>query len=180
MDGGDKLLFYDLAMTQVATIITVTSAKWTAIKADIRNIEQVSFPPPIRDTPEYLFGLVKSPTSIFLAMEIGDSMVVGYIAADVLEKFSNVPGIKSDPDFNKRTTIYIESVAVLPHWRKQGLGIALETQCITRAHERGFNRVTAHIQRGVSEKMGMNVKVLRTFKNWYGTGRTFDYVEFLQ
>jgi len=52
-------------------------------------------------------------------------VVVGYLPADALERFTDVPGVEADPHCGRRDTIYIASVAVAPQWRRRGLGILL-------------------------------------------------------
>lgn len=160
------------------TFIAVTADTWGTFQADIIDIEQASFPPPIRDTLEYLRSLAYSPKSIFLAAKARNSKIVGYIAADILENFADIPGVSSDPEFNNGTTMYIASVAVHPKWRKQGLGNALQKECITQAALRGFKRVTAHIRQSALPKLTLKTKALQSFSNWYNTNQFFDYVEF--
>ena len=168
-----------MSIGDLPEFLQVTPSVWDAVQADIIQIEEESFPLPIRDSAEYLLALASSPTSIFLVLRIPSvSKIVGYIAADVLEKFTDVPGITSDPHFNEGKTIYIASVAIRPEWRRQGLGTALQKECLRRALEKGFKRAMAHVQSGAAARMGLEAQVLMSFENWYGTGQTFDYVEF--
>ena len=160
--------------------ILVTHSLWDDLKDDIIEIEEESFSTTLCDSKDDLFKIVDSPTSIFLILKIPSvSRVAGYIAADMLEGFADVPGTTSDPYFNQGKTIYIVSIAIHPDCRRRGLGIALQEECLRWASRRGFERATAHIESGATARMGLGAKVLMSFANWYGTGRTFDYVEYL-
>jgi len=162
-----------------AEIVAVTPSMWDAIRPQILEIEDESFPPSLADSEDDLRAIVYSPTGIFLALRAASSrQVLGYIAADLLEKFPNIPGTTSDPQFNKGNTIYIESVAVHPDWRRRGFATALVRECLKKALQRGIKRITAHIDRRAKTRIGVGVLVLNSFSNWYQTDRTYDYVEF--
>jgi ribosomal protein S18 acetylase RimI-like enzyme len=159
-------------------VITVTPSIWNGLRSDILKIEHESFSSSLADSEKDLRKLVDSPTGIFLALSLPPSYgVIGYIAADLLETFSNIPGATDDPHFGKRDTIYVASVAVLPNWRGRGFGTALMRECLQVASQKGIERVTTHIETGSVTRTGLAVKVLNSFRDWYGTGRTFDYVE---
>jgi ribosomal protein S18 acetylase RimI-like enzyme len=159
--------------------ILVTHSLWDDLKEDIIEIEEESFSSTLCDSKDDLLKIVDSPTSIFLVLRIPSvSRIAGYIAADMLEGFADVPGTTSDPYFNQGKTIYIVSVAIHPDWRRRGFGNALQEECLRWASRRGFERVTAHIERGAAARMGLGARVLMSFANWYGTGRSFDYVEY--
>jgi len=151
---------------------------WNALRSEILKIEDKSFPPTLADSEKDLRRVADSPTGIFLALCSPSSpRVLGYIAADLLEKFPNIPGTASDPHFKKRDTIYLKSVAVHPDWRGRGLSITLIRECLRLVSERGIKRATAHIESGSLSRIGLVGRILKSFENWYGTGRTFDYVE---
>ncbi|HBH87208.1 MAG TPA: hypothetical protein DDY17_06365 [Syntrophaceae bacterium] len=157
----------------------VTPSVWDDLKEDIFEIEEESFSSSLCDSKDDLLKLINSPTSIFIVLRIPSvSRVIGYLAADMLEGFSEVPGITSDPYIDQGKTIYIVSVAIHRDWRRLGLGVATQKECLRVASQRGFKRVTAHIESGAASRMGLGARVLMSFANWYGTGRTFDYVEF--
>jgi GNAT superfamily N-acetyltransferase len=163
-----------------AELTTVTRSMWSSLQAGILKIEDESFPSALADSERDLFELVNSPTGIFLALTFpSPCRVIGYIAADLLENFPDIPGTSSDSHFERRDTIYVASVAVLPDWRRRGLGTALMRECLRVASERGIERATAHIETGSVGRMGLAMKVLKSFRDWYGTGCTFDYVEIL-
>lgn len=160
-------------------LVAVTPSMWNAVRADILKIEDASFPSSLADDEKDLRRVADSPTGIFLVLIFPpSSKVLGYIAADLLERFPDIPGTVSDPHFNKGNTIYLESVAVHPAWRGRGLGTALTRECLRRVSQRDIERVTAHIESGSVNQLGLRARVLKSFENWYGTGRTFDYVEF--
>jgi GNAT superfamily N-acetyltransferase len=164
--------------TQTSSFWKVTSDNWPRLRSKIVAIERVSFVQSIRDNPKTLAALAQSSSSIFLALQIALSQdPIGYVAADVLEKFADIPNVSLDINFGRRNTIYIASVAILPEWRHRGFGIALQRECLRRASARGLTRATAHIERGALRRMGLKGRSLSRFRNWYGTGRTFEYVE---
>lgn len=165
---------------QKSEVITVTPSIWNYLRSDILKIEYESFPSSLADSENDLHKLVDSPTGIFLALSLPSPYrVIGYIAADLLECFSDIPGATADPHFGKRDTIYVASVAVLPNWRGRGFGTALMRECLQVALRKGIERFTAHIQTGAVTRTGLAMNVLKSFTDWYGTGRTFDYVEIL-
>ena len=154
--------------------------RWSRFADQILRIEARSFPLSLRDSRSDLKRLIESPTSIGLGVSSGDSeILLGYIAGDLLESFRAVPGVASDPHFGKRDTLYIESLAVDSPARHQGVGIALTRAFLNSAKKNGFTRVTAHVETGSLQKTPFSHRVHKTFDNWYGTGRRFDYVEFL-
>jgi ribosomal protein S18 acetylase RimI-like enzyme len=154
----------------------VSSSTWSQLRGDILEIENASFPPSLADSGENLRKIVDSPTGIFIVLELLGK-VAGYAAADLLECFPDIPGIGTDSHFGQKDTIYVDSVAVLPHSRGRGFGMCLMRQCLEMALERGIRRATAHVQSGSGSRMKLAMNVLASFANWYGTGRTFDYVE---
>jgi ribosomal protein S18 acetylase RimI-like enzyme len=161
-------------------LIEVSASEWPGLVGEVREIEEMSFPRALRDSVRDLYKIVKSPTRIFLALKAIHTppLLVGYLAADLLEKFAEVPGIVSDQHFGKEDTIYLESVAIRADWQGRGLARALTQECLRRASERGLVRATAHIEKGAAERIGLKAQVLECFGNWYGTGRKFEYVEF--
>ncbi len=159
-------------------VVAVTPSAWNKMRTDILKIESESFPSSLADNEETLHELVGSPTAIFLAFSVPPSnRLVAYIAADLLEGFPDIPGVTSDPHFGKKDSIYVASVAVLRDWRGCGVGTTLMRQCLRVASHKGIKRATAHIDTGSMSRIQLTMKALKSFPNWYGTGRTFDYVE---
>jgi len=165
---------------QAAEVLDLTQSSWTRVNDDILAIEVESFPESIQDSADYLAGLHASPTAIFLGVRVPlVSRIVGYLAADRLERFADIPGIGDDSHFGRRDTMYIASVAVALQWRRRGLGVLLQRDCIDRARSMGLQRTTAHIHHGALQKLETGGRVIRSFSDWYGTGQTFDYVEII-
>jgi GNAT superfamily N-acetyltransferase len=163
-----------------ATIVRIDPTEWNAFANRILEIERQSFPPGLRDERQTLRRLVKSETSIVFGLNSNHSgFLVGYIAGDLLEIFPEIPGILSDPHFGRRDSLYLESLAVCESWRHRGFGTMLMGSFLSKASERGFLRTTGHVARGSSRSIRFRHNVLKSFENWYGTRRTFDYVEFL-
>lgn len=160
--------------------IQIGPLKWKLFANEMIDLEARSFSSSLRDSPQALRRLVESPTSIALGLTVRPSgLLAGYVAGDLLESFPNIPGIKSDPHYGHRDTSYIESLAVSPQWRHQGYGTTLMRSFLARTVEAGLKRTTAHIASWSLSKIGLRFHVLASFDNWYGTGQTFDYVEFL-
>lgn len=163
-----------------SNFVSVVPSLWPSLREGIVKIERESFPPSIRDSEESLYELVSSSSSIFLAIRLGSHRdVIGYVVADSLEKFRYIPGIATDQYLGRDNTIYVYSVAVQRGWRGRGFGVALQKECLRRASLRGIERATAHVRSGALARMGIGGRVLASFKNWYDTSSTFDYVEFL-
>jgi ribosomal protein S18 acetylase RimI-like enzyme len=142
------------------------------------QIEESSFPPSIRDSASYLIKLAESPLQLFLIARIRPSdEIVGYLAAERLELFDDVPGVKEDPNFSLGDSVYLASVAIAEPYRHQGIGITMERACMSLAHRGEFARVTAHVAHDALKRMGLRGHVIRTFPNWYQTGQPYDYIE---
>ena len=173
--GGDP----DARAPGGASIVEVGPDDWPGVEKSIFAIERESFPPSIRERNETLRREALSPSSVVLAARPrGEDGVVGYLLADKLEKYARVPGVKADPAFGRGDTLYITSVAVDPAWRGRGLGGALHRRALAWARRHGFKRAAAHLRQGAAGKLRVDHRVLDTFKDWYGTGETYDYVVF--
>lgn len=157
-------------------LFAVTPHDWKQFEPTIIRFECESFPPGLREQPAELRALIESPTSIVIGVRSEDGMLGGYIASDVLERFGNVPGIEDDPHWGHRDTHYIASVVVRPNLRHRGIATALTRQCVRVACQRGFRRVTAHMQADAARKIDDRTRVLGSHPDWYGTGRVFEYV----
>jgi GNAT superfamily N-acetyltransferase len=145
---------------------------------DVVRIEEASFPPSIRDSPTYLVKLAASPLELFLLASVEpDDKVIGYSAAERLELFDDVPGVRLDPHFGLGDSIYLASVAVLQPYRHKGIGIAMQKACLSLACKQGFGRVTAHVRAGALERMRLPGRIVQSFTNWYETGEAYDYIE---
>jgi ribosomal protein S18 acetylase RimI-like enzyme len=156
----------------------VSSSTWIQVRGDVLHIEKASFPSSLADSEEHLRKIVDSPTGIFFVLSLRSSKKVeGYAAADLLECFSDIPGIDTDAHFGQKDTVYVDSIAVLPSLTGRGFGMRLLRQCLEIAFRRGIRRATAHVQSGSESRMKLSMNVLGCFPNWYGTGRTFDYIE---
>lgn len=155
----------------------VTATNWHVVAHQILQIERASFVPSIRETEQALVDIVRSSSAITIVAFVGvGDQLVAYSMGDMLERFDSIPGVKRDPNFGQRNTLYISSVAVAPRWRKRGLGIALERELIVAARNEGYRNVTAHIRRSARLEPFLTKTILESFHNWYSTGELFDYV----
>jgi len=148
-----------------ASCVEITAHNWPRLRAKILGIERVSFVQSIRDSPRSLAALAQSSSSIFLAMKVDRAPnTIGYLAADMLEKFAAIPSLLCDPYFEAGNTIYIASVAILAGWRHRGFAIALQKECLRGALARGLTRATAHIESGALSRMRLEGRVLGQFR----------------
>jgi GNAT superfamily N-acetyltransferase len=167
-----------LADGRIAHIAQVSNRDLGARFDDVVRIEEASFPPSIRDSPSYLVKLAESPLQLFLLARIKpDDQIVGYLAAERMELFDDVPGVRQDPHFSLGDSIYLASVAILEPYRHKGIGIAMEKACLNLARRQNFERVTAHVHEGALRRMRLPGRVVQTFANWYETGQAYDYIE---
>lgn len=152
-------------------ILTVDKSNWDQLRAALLKIEEI-FPNTLRDTEESLAAIMGYDRSIFLAVKVSDS-VVGYIAGASLESFGQIPGVRQDPHFGVKDTIYLHSHGVIEKFQKQGIGKYL-MRCFTlRAKALNFVYMSAHVRKGFATKW--RGTSLREFPNWFGTGKTFEY-----
>jgi ribosomal protein S18 acetylase RimI-like enzyme len=162
-------------------LVEIAEALWPSARARVMLIEQASFAPSIQGSAAEYDGLIAVPTRIAIGAYVhkAESDLVGFLLAAGLEEFKDIPGVADDPHVDLGDTTYLWSVAVDPDWRRRGLGIALEKECLVQSKLRGRPRVSAHIRHKALTKLGIGGRVIRTYDNWYGTGEKFDYVEFL-
>ena len=163
---------------RTAFVTQVSNRDLGAHFQDVVNIEEISFPPTIRDSPSYLVKLAESSLQLFLLASVQPNQeIVGYLAAERLELFDDVPGIRGDSHFGLGDSIYLASVAVLDPYRHNGIAIAMTKTCISLAREQQFKRVTAHVREGSLQRMQLPGRVIRSFPDWYQLGVTYDYIE---
>lgn len=161
------------------SLVQIKPSLWRTVQRDIFAIENESFPPSIREWNEALRKAALSPSSLVLAGKVSrGNSVVGYLLADRLESYGDVPGTKEDPHFGLHDTLYITSVAVHPKWRGKGLGTALQREARAWAGRQGYKRVAAHLRQGVATKLSAFYETYGSFDNWYDTGEAYDYVVF--
>ncbi|MBI3048077.1 MAG: GNAT family N-acetyltransferase [Acidobacteria bacterium] len=157
-------------------LFAVTPHDWKQFEPTILQLERENFAPGLREQPADLRALIESATSIVIGVRTEDGVLGGYIASDVLERFGDVPGIQDDPHWGHRDTHYIASVVVRPSLRHRGIATALTRQCVRAACQRGFRRVTAHMEAGAARKIDDRTRALGSYPDWYGTGRVFEYI----
>ncbi len=157
-------------------LFPLTPRDWGRFQTDLLRFEREYFPPRLREDPVDLQSLIESPTSIVIGVRTDRATLAGYIASDVLERFGDVPGTCRDPHWGHGDTHYIASVVVVPNFRDLGIGTALTKRCVCAAYQRGFRRVTAHIEAGAARKIDDRIRLLASYPDWYGTRRVFEYV----
>jgi ribosomal protein S18 acetylase RimI-like enzyme len=160
------------------TLVRISGDEWQRFQRAIIRLEDLSFVDSIRDEPATLRRIADSPAGIFLIARVSHPPeVIGYVAADALEAFPDVFGIRADPHFGRHDTIYIASVAVDPAHRHRGVGTALQKECLRTAFAGGYTRVTAHVAHASVRKIrGVRAETLASVANWYGTNVRFDYI----
>ena len=145
---------------------------WNHIKRGIMNAEQV-FSESIQSDEDELREVFEDPRSITLVAMYEDR-VIGYAAGGPLENYVLIEGVEKDENFGEQNTIYLFSIVVLPEFQGHAFGHELRKGLLQIAKERGYYFVTAHHQKGIGSSRGD--QILNEFKNWYGTGKTYEYV----
>ena len=158
-------------------VFHLSARDWGRFEPSILEFERDYFPAGLQEDPADLRNLIESPSSIVLGVRTEGVPLAAYVASDALERFGDVPGVEADPHWNHGDTHYIAVVVVASRLQHQGLATVLTHRCIDEASKHGAPRVTAHLVAGAGEKVSPGARVLRTYSNWYGTGRTFEYVE---
>lgn len=157
----------------------VNLSTWPLYRDSVLDIERSSFAPSIADDMEDFERLLRVREAIMIvARLITRKGVVGYVAGAALEAFSDIPGVKSDSSFGRGNTLYVESLAVLPSVRGQGIGGTLLRGLLSHTRTRGLTRVVAHVETASACHLGLAVAKGTVFDDWYGTGQSFQYVEF--
>jgi hypothetical protein len=85
-------------------LFDITPGDWSQFGPRIVSFED-QFHQKLRDDEKCLRGLVESDTSIVIGARCEETPLAAYLASDMLELFSEIPGIKSDPDFGCRDTL---------------------------------------------------------------------------
>jgi len=166
-----------MTQDQEFAVFQMSPGDWSRFEPSILQFERDYFPVGLQEDPADLKNLLQSPSSIVLGASTRRVPLAGYVASDALERFGDVPGVQTDPHWNHGDTHYIAVVVVASPLQHQGVATALTHRCIEEARRLGAPRVTAHMEAGAGEKLTTGARVLRTYSNWYGTGRTFEYVE---
>jgi len=158
-------------------LFDITPGDWSQFGPRIVSFED-QFHQKLRDDEKCLRGLVESDTSIVIGARCEETPLAAYLASDMLELFSEIPGIKSDPDFGCRDTHYIESIAVAREFQHRGIATKLYERALELALQQNLRRARAHMKAGSAKKLDQTIRVIRRCDNWYGTGEVYEYVEF--
>lgn len=162
---------------QQVEVFRLESSDWERFESHILAFELQQFPAALQEDPSDLRTLIQSPTSIVIGVRTEDDPLAGYIASDLLEQFGEIPGVSSDPHWNHHDTHYIAAVVVAPRLRHQGIATLLTKSCVKATLSRGIRRLTAHMVAGAAAKIDSRIRVIGSYPDWYGTGRTFEYIE---
>jgi hypothetical protein len=163
-------------MAQSIELFEITPGDWSQFGPRIVRFED-QFHPNLRDDDKCLRGLVESETSIVIGARCEKTPLAAYVASDMLEHFSKIPGTKSDPHFGDRDTHYIASIVVAPEFQHRRITTKPYKKVLVLALQRKFRRVTAHMKAGSAKKIDQTIRVLQPFPDWYGTGEVYEYVE---
>ena len=162
---------------QPVEVFRLEPSEWDRFKEPILRFERRDFPAGLQEDASDLRRLVESPTSIVIGIRTDDNALAGYIAADELENFGDVPGAREDPHWQHRDTYYIATVVVAPEMRLHGCATLLTRRCVEVVARNGRARVTAHMAAGAAAKIDPRIRICGSYPDWYGTGRTFEYIE---
>lgn len=146
----------------------------------ILAIDKKIFPTmPVAD--EEIRGTLESD-GVQVVLKDEESNLVGYVISlphnEAYEFLNDI-----DPELaSVEGGLYIESIGILPEHRSIKNLAALWDAFTSRAREKGYTKVTAHVRvsEGLSEVFQKRLKAVkhRTMENWADFNEPFDYLEF--
>ncbi len=114
---------------------TVEPEDWEKIKDEIIKIEESSFEPEVRQDEDDIGETFTYEDSICLIAK-NEEDIVGYIMGAPADFYEYLD--------EGNDTLYIESLAVLPKYRRRGIGTELKKKFIEEAKKRGYRRIVSH------------------------------------
>lgn len=145
--------------------------EWATVAADLEKLEEV-FAEELRDSPRTYHRLIGKEGALFLIATVG-GRIIGLICGAPLETFPDIPGVKQDPHYGIGDTFYILSHSVAKDYQGRGIGRTLMRALLSRIKMKGIRYAAAHVRQGFAAKW--NALSLRIFRDWYGSGTTFEY-----
>jgi len=143
---------------------------WNLVKNSVMKLEAQFHPHLQQDEAEYS-STFTNPESISVGVFV-ETELLGYITGGPLEYYDSLKGVKDDPNFGLKNTVYIESVIVDEPYRNRGYGKELRRLFKNEATKKGYAYVTAHEIQGLPGRIG-----LIELPNWYDTGKMYMYYQ---
>ena len=101
--------------------------------------------------------------------------LVGYIIGVPLEYFSHDPWAQFDQNLGHGNTIYTYAYVILDRYRGNGFAKTLKRVYINWSKKKGYKFVTGHVVEGIARNFSTETIIVKRFKNWHGSGKTFEY-----
>jgi predicted GNAT superfamily acetyltransferase len=137
----------------------LSTSTWPEFADRVMEIEEACYEPARRDSREFLEAIVHAPRSIVLLC-IARETVLGFCFGAPLELFSDVEGTKTDPEWNKGSTLYSADVTVSLEYRNRGIGYELKKEQIRVARELGYRFIAGRNRVGLASSMiSINVRL---------------------
>ncbi|MBU1933501.1 MAG: GNAT family N-acetyltransferase, partial [Candidatus Omnitrophica bacterium] len=132
------------------TIERALPLDWDSMKHEIMSVEEVSFPESFRETEQELGASFTDPASVALIVRF-QGEIIGYIVGGPLEDYKAIIkrsllglGRPNDINLGLRNSFYVESIAIVPEYRKHLIGIKLFKILHRIVRERGYTYITYH------------------------------------
>lgn len=94
---------------------------WNSISSDVLELEEIIFEPELRYTVDDFVEEFHIPGSCFILSRY-EGLPAGYLHAVQLD---NLDYLSYDPEFGKKTTMYIVNIALLPQYRKREFAVQM-------------------------------------------------------
>ncbi len=101
--------------------------------------------------------------------------IVGYIIGVPLEHFTRDVWAKYDQYLGQKNTLYTYAFVILAKYRKNGFAKTLKRVYLNWSKKHGFKYITGHVVEGIAKKFSHTTVVVKRFRNWHGSGKTFEY-----
>ncbi len=101
--------------------------------------------------------------------------IVGFIVGVPLENFAKEFWAKGDSNLHQHNTSYTYAFVVGQEYRGKGYAATLKTVYLNQMKKLGYDYVSGHVLDGVAREFSKTAVVIRKYKNWQSTGKTFEY-----
>ncbi len=101
--------------------------------------------------------------------------IVGYIIGVPLEHFARDAWAKYDQNLGQENTLYTYAFVIRSKYRKNGYAKTLKRVYLNWSKKHGFKYITGHVVEGIAKKFSRATVVVKRFRNWHGSGKTFEY-----
>lgn len=101
--------------------------------------------------------------------------IIGFIIGVPLENFAQEFWAKGDSNLHQHNTAYTYTFVVGQKYRGKGYAATLKTVYLNQMKKLGYDYVSGHVLDGVARQFSKTAVVIRKYKNWQSTGKTFEY-----